>query len=96
MIDNYGLLSNRKKYSFVKNTTDIQFTNEEFSYGYLLNKEQEVLGVNVDYNFLYQYEGYYKRRQARHISELNEGNSTIIGVVTRIKEVVTKKDSKMF
>ena len=96
MIDNYGLLSNRKKYSFVKNTTDIQFTNEEFSYGYLLNKEQEVLGVNVNYNFLYQYEGYYKRRQARHISELNEGNSTIIGVVTRIKEVVTKKDSKMF
>lgn len=96
MIDNYGLISNRQKYSFVKNTIELQFTNEEFSYGYLLNKEQEVLGVNVNYNFLYQYEGYYKRRQARYISDLKEGNAAIIGVVTRIKEVVTKKDSKMF
>ena len=96
MIDNYGLISSRKKYSFVKNTINIEYTNEEFSYGYLLNKEQEALGVNINYNFLYQYDAYYKRKQARYISDLKEGNATIIGVITKIREITTKKDSKMF
>ncbi|MBR2891470.1 MAG: DNA polymerase III subunit alpha [Bacilli bacterium] len=96
MIDNYGLISSRNKYAFVKNTTDLEFSGEEFSYGYLLTKEHDVLSVNINYNFLYQYEGYYKRRIARHISELKEGAATILGVVTRIKEITTKKDAKMF
>ncbi len=96
MIDNYGLISNRKKYSFVKNTLDISYSGEEFSYGYLLNKEKEVLGVNINFNFLYQYNGYYQRKQARKICDLKDGQASIIGAVTRIKEITTKKDSKMF
>ena len=96
MIDNYGLLINRKKYSFVKNTLKIEFTNEEFSYGYLLSKENEMLGVNIKYNFLYQYEGYYRRRTAIHIEDIKEGKVTVLGAVTKIREITTKKDTKMF
>ena len=96
MIDNYGLLINRKKYSFVKNTLKIEFTNEEFSYGYLLSKENEMLGVNIKYNFLYQYEGYYRRKTAIHIEDIKEGKVTVLGAVTKIREITTKKDTKMF
>ena len=45
---------------------------------------------------MYQYEGYYRRRMAIHIEDVKEGRVNILGSVTRIKEVTTKKDSKMF
>ena len=64
MIDNYGIVSNRKKYSFVKNMTNVTYDNEEFSYGYLLEKEQLVLGINLKYNFMFQYEGYFRKKMA--------------------------------
>jgi DNA polymerase-3 subunit alpha len=96
MIDNYGTLSNRKKYAFVKNLTTVVYDNEEFSYGYLLEKELKILGINLRYNFMYQYEGYFRKKMVRKISDIKLGRVSILGIVTRIREIKTKNDTKMF
>lgn len=96
MIDNYGTLSNRKKYAFVKNLTTVVYDNEEFSYGYLLEKELQILGINLKYNFMYQYEGYFRKKMVRKISDIKLGRVSILGIVTRIREIKTKNDTKMF
>ena len=96
MIDNYGTISNRKKYSFVKNLTNVEFDNEEFSYGYLLEKELQVLGINLKYNFMYQYEGYFRKKMVKKICDITPGRVSILGIITRIREITTKSNSKMF
>lgn len=96
MIDNYGALSNRKKYSFVKNLTNVVYDTEEFSYGYLLEKELQILGINLKYNFMYQYEGYFRKKIVRKINDLQIGKVSILGIVTRIREIKTKNNTKMF
>ena len=96
MIDNYGSISNRKKYSFVKNVTSVVYDSEEFSYGFLLEKELQVLGINLKYNFMYQYEGYFRKKMVRKIKDINVGRVSILGIVTRIREITTKSNSKMF
>lgn len=96
MIDNYGSISNRKKYSFVKNVTSVVYDSEEFSYGFLLEKELQVLGINLKYNFMYQYEGYFRKKMVRKIKDINLGRVSILGIVTRIREITTKSNSKMF
>ena len=96
MIDNYGSLSNRKKYAFVKNMTNVVFDTEEFSYGFLLEKELQVLGINLKYNFMYQYEGYFRKKMVRKIKDINVGRVSILGIITRIREITTKSNSKMF
>ena len=96
MIDNYGLLNNRKKYSFVKNMTNVVFDTEEFSYGFLLEKELQVLGINLKYNFMYQYEGYFRKKMVRKIKDVGIGRVSILGIITRIREITTKSNSKMF
>ena len=96
MIDNYGSICNRKKYSFVKNVTSVIYDTEEFSYGFLLEKELQVLGINLKYNFMYQYEGYFRKKMVRKIRDINVGRVSILGIVTRIREITTKSNSKMF
>lgn len=96
MIDNYGIVSNRKKYSFVKNMTNVTYDNEEFSYGYLLEKEQLVLGINLKYNFMFQYEGYFRKKIATRINEIEVGKVSVLGIITRVREITTKSKSKMF
>ncbi len=96
MIDNYGALNNRKKYSFVKNLTSVVYDTEEFSYGYLLDKELQILGINLKYNFMYQYEGYFRKKIVRKIIDLKLGKVSLLGIVTSIREIKTKNNTKMF
>lgn len=96
MIDNYPGIINRQKYAFVKNVTGVSYSLEEFSYGYLLEKEKQILGINVRYNFLFQYDGYYRKNIAKKIVDVKEGLYQILGIVTRIREITTKSNSKMF
>ena len=96
MIDNYGILSNRKKYAFVKNMTSVSYDNEEFSYGYLLEKEEQVIGINLKYNFMFQYEGYFRKKIVKKINDIKVGKVSILGIVTRIREITTKNKTKMF
>ena len=96
MIDNYPGIINRQKYSFVKNVTGVNYSLDEFSYGYLLEKEKQILGINIRYNFLFQYDGYYRKNIAKKIIDVKEGLYQILGIVTRIREITTKSNSKMF
>lgn len=95
MIDNYQALISRSKYTFVKNVKQINYDTEEFTYGYLLNKEKEVLGVNVKYSFMYQYASYYRHNQAVYINNVHAGNCSVLGSLIRKKTITDKNNKNM-
>ena len=95
MIDNYGALISRSKYTFVKNVKQISYSTEEFTYGYLLDKEKQTLGVNVQYSFMFQYTSYYRNHHATYINEVRAGRCSVLGAIIRTHVINTKNDKKM-
>ena len=95
MIDNYRTIIDREQFSFVK-TLDIEFSDEEFTYGELLNKEKEIIGINLKYNFFYQYQNIYVEKRLFKIEDLKE-NMYIrtLGMIKNIKTIKTKTGESM-
>lgn len=52
MIDQYQKIIEQSTYTFVKNVLQIDYSEDEYSYGTLQEKELEVLGMNIKYDFL--------------------------------------------
>lgn len=95
MIENYKTILDRNQFSFV-NTLKIEYSDLEFPYGELIEKEKEVLGINIKYNFFYQYKNLYLEKKLFRISDLNEGMYIrTLGIVKNIKEIKTKNNELM-
>ena len=95
MIDNYKTIIDREQFNFV-NTLKIEYNNEEFSYGELIDKEKEIIGINIKYNFFHQYQNLYKEKRLFRISALQEGMYIrTLGIVKNIKTIKTKNNEKM-
>lgn len=95
MIDNYKTIIDKEQYSFVK-TLDIEYKKDEFTYGELLNKEKEIIGINIKYNFFHQFLSLYNKMRLFKIEDLKE-NMYIrtLGMIKNIKTIKTKTGDSM-
>lgn len=95
MIDSYKTIIEKEQYSFVK-TLDITYNDEEFTYGELLLKEKEAIGLNIKYNFFYQYQNLYQEKRLFKIEDLKEGMYIrTLGMIKYIRTIKTKAGETM-
>ena len=72
------------------------YISEEYSYGILKEKELEVLGLNLQYDFFKQFSGLYEKYHMVKIAKLQVNRkSTTIGIIKKIKEIKTKQQESM-
>lgn len=96
MIDNYQIIIDRMSYDFVTNYVDNVYDSDEFTYGELLEREKNTLGINIKYNFLNQYQDYYNEHRLFHIDDIKENmNIRTLGYVHSIKKITTKNNETM-
>lgn len=95
MVDNYKTIIDREQFSFVS-TLKIEYSGEEFTYGELIEKEKEIIGINIKYNFFHQYQNLYNEKRLFRIAALKEGMYIrTLGIVKNIKTIKTKSDESM-
>ena len=96
MIDNYQNIIEKSTYTFVKNILQIDYVEDEYSYGTLQEKELEVLGINIQYDFFKQCVALYDKYKMIKISDLNlNQNIRTMGMIKNVKEILTKQKEKM-
>lgn len=98
MMDNYQTIIDRMSYDFVENYIEKVYDNEEFTYGELLDKEKSILGINLKYNFFYQYDYLYQKFNLVKISEVLEkqyNRVKTLGIVKQLKAIKTKAGESM-
>lgn len=96
MIENLKSIIDRSNYGFIKDMIKTDYTDEEFSYGILQEKELEVIGINIKYNFYQQYASFYSKYNLVKIANLSENKEArTIGTVKRVRETKTKNNETM-
>ena len=100
MIESYQALLSREKYLHIKSLKPLEYTNEEYSYDILLEKEKSVFGFNIKYNFFNQYAYLYPKYNLKKIKDLTfiPGRNNFVstmGIIEQIREIKTKKDETM-
>lgn len=96
MIDNYQTIIDRMAYDFVANYVPQEYDQDEFTYGELLEREKNIIGLNIKYNFLNQYQELYTKYNLMHISDVRENmNVKVLGYIQSIKQVKTKNNETM-
>lgn len=96
MIDSYQTIIDRMSYDFVSNFVSQEYEQDEFTYGELLEKEKNIIGLNLKYNFLNQYQHLYAKYNIMHISDIKENmNVKVLGYIQSIKQVKTKTNETM-
>lgn len=96
MIENLKSIIDRSNYGFIKDMIKTDYTEEEFSYGILQEKELEVIGINIKYNFYQQFASFYSKYNLVKIANLSENKEArTIGTVKRVRETKTKNNETM-
>lgn len=96
MIENLKSIIDRSNYGFIKDMIKTDYTDEEFSYGILQEKELEVIGINIKYNFYQQFVSFYSKYNLVKIANLSENKEArTIGTVKRVRETKTKNNETM-
>lgn len=96
MIENLKAIIDRSNYGFIKDMIKTDYTDEEFSYGILQEKELEVIGINIKYNFYQQFASFYSKYNLVKIANLSENKEArTIGTVKRVRETKTKNNETM-
>lgn len=96
MIENLKSIIDRSNYGFIKDMIKTDYTDEEFSYGILQEKELEVIGINIKYNFYQQFASFYSKYNLVKIANLSENKEArTIGTVKRVRETKTKNSETM-
>lgn len=96
MIENLKSIIDRSNYGFIKDMIKTDYTDEEFSYGILQEKELEVIGINIKYNFYQQFDSFYSKYNLVKIANLSENKEArTIGTVKRVRETKTKNNETM-
>lgn len=95
MIDSYQNIINRSEYDFVKSINRV-YSDEEFTYGELLTKEKEIIGLNIKYNFFFQYQVLYEKYHLQKIATIKENMIVkTLGLIKTIKIIKTKHHEDM-
>lgn len=96
MIDNAKLHIDLLDYQEIPGIIGVNYTDEEYAYGVLLEKEKEILGLNIKYNFFLQYASIYKSKNLVYIKDavLNMPIKTL-GIIQSIREITTKNNEVM-
>lgn len=96
MIDTAKLHIDYLDYEGIPGMIQITYSEEEYQYGYLIEKEKEVLGINLIYNFFIQYASLYQNHKLLYIKDAKE-NMPIrtLGIITKIRVIKTKKNDLM-
>ena len=97
MIDNLDKLLVRSKYSFVTNVSEIIYDREEYGYGYLLNKEKEVISINLKYDYFVQYQKLYDNKVVVEIKNINSEMKRlrVLVKIVKISTITTKNKELM-
>ena len=96
MIENLKYIIDCSNYGFIKDMIKTDYTDEEFSYGILQEKELEVIGINIKYNFYQQFASFYSKYNLVKIANLSENKEArTIGTVKRVRETKTKNNETM-
>ncbi len=96
MIDNVQSIIDKTAYGFIEDIISTTYTTDEYSYGLLQEKEKEVLGINLRYNFFRQFSHLYNTYHLLRINKLEENIQVqTIGIINKIKEIRTKANELM-
>lgn len=96
MIENIQTIINKTAYGFIPDMLEQVFTTEEYSYGVLQEKELEIFGFNLKYNFFRQYAHLYSTYHLIKIGDVLENRRVqTMGMVKYIREITTKQNEKM-
>lgn len=96
MINNYRIILDRLAYSFVSDFIPQDYSDDEFSYGELLEREKNAIGLNLKYNFINQYLPLYKKLGLISINNIHENMQvSTLGFINAIKEIQTKNNDNM-
>lgn len=71
---------------------------EEYDYQYLHEKEKELLGLNFKYDIIHKYNDIIEKENYRLVSDILESKNnyvSFVGIISRIKEIITKKSEEM-
>ena len=96
MIESAKLHIDLIDYEDIPGMKSVTYTDEEYSYGILLEKEKEVLGLNIKYDFFKQYAAIYKSKNLAYIKDAKENMQIrTLGILTKIREIKTKNNELM-
>ena len=96
MIESAKLHIDLVDYEDIPGMKGVTYTDEEYPYGILLEKEKEVLGLNIKYNFFKQYAHIYQTKHLAYIKDAKENMQIrTLGILSKIREIKTKKDELM-
>ncbi len=96
MIENLQAIIDKSSYGFIKDIITTTYTTEEYSYGILQEKEQEIFGFNLRYNFFRQFAHLYTTYQLIKIRDIKENHLVqTMGSIKKIKEITTKQQEPM-
>lgn len=96
MIESYNAIINQMSYDFISNIIPIQYTDEEYGYGILLEQEKKVIGLNLKYSFINQYLPLYKELGLISINKISDNmNVSTIGYIESINVIKTKNNTDM-
>ena len=78
---------------------EFKFINyDEYDYEFLHEKEKELLGINFKYHIIYKYDNYLKQNSIKLVTDIIDDNNNkveFLGVISRVKEIKTKKNDLM-
>ena len=96
MIESAKLHIDLVDYEDIPGMKSVIYTDEEYSYGILLENEKDVLGFNIKYNFFRQFSNIYKSKNLAYIKDAKENMQIrTLGILTKIKEIKTKSNELM-
>lgn len=96
MIDTYQQILDRLSYDFIEGFIAPSYSNQEFTYGELLEQEKNVIGINLKYNFFNQYIKLYDERKLVKIKDITENRYVqTLGIIEFIRVINTKNNEPM-
>lgn len=96
MIESAKLQLDLMDYADIPGMKQVTYTDEEYPYGTLLEKEKEVIGLNIKYNFFRQYAHIYKSKNLMYIKDIKENMPVrTLGILSSMRIIKTKKDEDM-
>ena len=96
MIESAKLQLDLMDYADIPGMKQVTYTDEEYPYGTLLEKEKEVIGLNIKYNFFRQYAHIYESKNLMYIKDIKENMQVrTLGILSSMRIIKTKKDEDM-
>ncbi len=96
MIENYKTIIEQDMYSFVKDVIKIDYSKDEYNYGFLKDQEFLAIGLNIKYNFFQQFRGLYQTYQLCKINTIMPNQKVkTLGMIEKVREITTKQNEKM-